>query len=526
MRLARLATLAALALAMAVFAVQPAWAIKDADIDWGTDYNGGDWGFKYVRPVGAEQGELSTYFNVRHSQSRYNKTITGPYADGAPSVTTIIGARLGVDYSPFTARTSGSSRILGYRVAGYPLRLGNAAFVLDGTYGFGYYTSDELFDGTPKIMGPLTGYWALGARGTVGRTSLTLAALSRPDQQPDPERLLWNYSAIVETPAPFVPRLSLKGSYAAWQGSPHPDRETDWLYELTANWDVRPGVLSVRAGTRNSEIDTDDAFSRNRANHVRVWMRNDSSEDYAWIRNSGRDEIRRIWRYDESYSAGLTYAFATGRAAHEFKVDYNTTNPRHRGDLDDHLEFGLTTRFLGASLQQTFSVMVPDDATIDRASPGVFDEARNRYDYSLLFNSPRYRLPFDIGAQVRIAWELDHNHVDGTRDHSILGLHLSTVKQVWKARNVNFDGIFIYDLPYAYSVAQDPFKYALRATYNAPNGVKFRLEYLSSRDYANNTREVHSEPLYVAYAPFRFYDPEENENDVFHGVRILVSVPF
>ena len=524
MRLARLATLA---LILAVLGAHAAWAIQDADINWGTDPNSGDWGFKYLRPVGAEEGELTAFFNIRHSQSRYNKTINGPYADGAPSVTTIIGARLGVDYSPFTARTSSESRILGFRVAGYPLRLGSAAFILDGTYGFGSYTADELFNAAPKIIGPSLGYWALGARGTVGRLSLTTAALSRPDNPTNPQRLFWNYSVTAETPVAFVPRLTLKGTYAAWQGSPHPERETDWLYELTANWDVRPGVLAVRAAARNSEIDTDDAFSRGRANHVRVWMHPDeSSHHYAWINDSGRDEIRRVWRYDEAYSAGLTYWFNTGVASHEFKADYDTTNPKHRGDLDDHLQFGLTTRYRGFSLQQTFSVMFPDEATIDRGDPGVFDEARNRYDYSLLLNSPTYRLPFGVGAQVRIAWDLDHNHVDGTRDHSIIGLHLSSVKQIWKARNVNLDGIFIYDMPYVYSAAKDPFKYALRATYNAPNGIKFRVEYLSSRDYANTTKEVHSEPLYAAYAPFRFYDPEGNENDRFHGLRVLVSVPF
>lgn len=521
MKLARCATIA---LMLAALFALPAFAVQDADIDWGKDNGSGDWGFRYVRGVDEEEGKLVTFFNIRHSRDRYNKTINGPYADGAPSVTTIVGARLGVDYSPFTARMNSSSRILGYRVAGYPLAFGNSRLTLDGTYGFGYYTGENVFDETPEIVGPLTGYWAFGAKGNVGPASVTAAALSRPDDPSDPEKLYWNYSIISEVPV--TPRITLKGTYAAWQGSPSPDRETDWLYEASATWDLRPGVLSLRAATRNSEIDTDDEFSRSRADHVRVWMHANNSEDYVWIRNSGRDEIRRIWRHDESYSVGLTRWFMTGLAAHEFKVDYTTTNPKHRNDLDDHLEFGLNTKYRGFSLEQTFSVMMPDEATTDRGDPGIYDEEMNRYDYSLLFNSPRYRLPFDFGAVVRVSWDLDYNHDQVMRDHSIIGLHVNAVKQIWKARNVNLDGVFIYDMPHAASEAKDLFKYALRATYNAPNGVRFRLEYLSSPDYASDSREVHGEPLYVRYAPFRFYDPEENENDRFHGVRLLVSVPF
>jgi hypothetical protein len=56
--------------------------------------------------------------------------------------------------------------------------------------------------------------------------------------------------------------------------------------------------------------------------------------------------------------------------------------------------------------------------------------------------------------------------------------------------------------------------------YDAPNNVKFRLEYLSSKDYKNTTKFVRNEAINDRYGDIRYYG-----NSKFHGIRLSINFP-
>lgn len=489
--------------------------IVDGDISWGENFNGGHWGITYWRGLDDDQGYMETWFNIRHSNNanRYRKHLHGAYTEPGQAVDTYFGSRLGVNYSPYTAQFHGESTALGIRIAGY--KIGN--FTLDGTYIFGRLNShtDDYWRG-PTITDILAQDIILGAQGKVGILNLR-AALLRHQISGEHH---WNYSILLDD-SEIYPNIVVNGVYAFYGAT------EDWLYEVNGTWKVNPGVLELRAGYRDSEIENVESAS------VRGCLGNCDHERHRYINNAGRDAINRIYNRDRAYNVGVTVWFNYGfDITNRLDVDFTNTNPNRRGDLDDQLSARLQSDVYlfvpGDSpwkIDQSISVLFPDPNSTTREH-AYADEGLPRYDYRLSVTSPVIDLPYDITLTGLYNYDYDRNYQVDPRQHAVLGVRLERTQDIFIFPNVRFGAIFTIDMPGRTTpVVQDPFKYALRASYTAPNGAQFRLDYVSSKDFAMGDTSVHGEPVWKRYDRYRLHGTE-NERERFDGIRFVFALPF
>src|SRR5690625_5000229 len=315
----------------------------DGDIGWGENHGDGHWGITYIRGLDDDEGSMKTWFNIHHKSSRYHKKLEGAYTEPGQSVTTLFGNRLGVNYSPYTAQFPGWSAILGVRVYGY--EFGNVA--VDGTYVFGSTGSNQQNDywQGPDNLKVTEQDFILGARTTLGQFNLRGAALRHKVGGDH----FWNYSMMVEN-SEVYPGIVLNGVYAFYGA------KEDWLYELTADWKVNPGMLEVRAGYRDSEIESVDS------NEVRGCV-NCGGQDWRYIDDAGRDAIYKIYNRDRAYNVGATTWFNFNGIINQLDVDFTNTNPNHRGDLDDQLGIRLQSDVHEFKVDQRIDVLLFDDAS-------------------------------------------------------------------------------------------------------------------------------------------------------------------
>lgn len=487
----RLALLASMLLCL-VLATTPAFALKNADIDWGTNHNGGHWGFLYSKGADDDEGRLQTYFNIRADQSRWNRKIDGAYIDGGQSLTTLFGTRLGVSYSPYVAQFDSNSKVLGIRV--YTLKWNDWSF--DGTYVFAQTHQDNHWNHTPVIVGPMKQDFLLGAKGKIGDANIS-AALVR---QNIADEFYFNYSVVADMKP--MQDLSLTLTYAGYQ------KNEDYLYNVDATWKYMPGKLEFRGGLRNSEIaSVESAEVRGPGN--------------SYVNNNGRDQINKIYNRDNSINVGATTWFDLGPVSNKLDVDFDTTNPARRGDLDDFIKVGLESKYEGFTFNQRVTVLVPDDETTNRAST-IDDLDALRYDYAITVTSPKYNLADGFAATGRVDFDWDMNYAQDSRYHAVAGLLVNGTTDIWRLKNVQVDGKVMVDMPMDKDLIEDPVKFAARAMYQAPNGVKFRVEYYSSEDYSKGTTFVHGEELHKRYEAYRFY----GAGDTPQGLRVIAAIPF
>lgn len=483
-----------------LLAVTPVFAEKDADIDWGNDYKSGHWGFVYTKGPDDEEGSLQTYFNIQSDQSRWRKQFDGAYIDGGQSLTTMFGTRLGVNYSPYVAQFHGESTVLGLRI--YTFKWNDWSF--DGTYVIAHTHQNNHWNHTPAIVGPMKQDILLGAKGSIGDASIT-AALVR--QKLDDE-FYFNYSVVADVKP--MPDLSLTLTYAGYQAN------EDWLYNVDATWKYMPGKLEFRAGLRNSEIDAVDS----KAVRGSGFTGGEESKS-AYVNKSGRDAINKIYNRDNSVNVGATTWFNLGPVSNKLDVDYDTTNPSRRGDLDDFIKVALNSTYEGFTFNQRATVLVPDEKTTNRAST-IEDTDALRYDYAITVTTPKYNLANGFTAQGRLDFDWDMNYTEDNRYHTVAGLLVNGTTDIWRLKKVQVDGRVIVDMPMDKDLIEDPVKFAVQAKYDAPNGVKFRVEYYSSNDYSKTTTWVHGEELQKRYEVYRFYAG----NDTPQGLRVIAGIPF
>lgn len=500
----KLALVASLVLCL-MLASLPAFAVKDADIDWGTNHNGGHWGFTYTKAPGAEEGSLQSYFNIRSDQSRWNKKIDGAYVEGGQNLTTLFGTRIGVSYSPYVAQFHGESTVLGIRV--FPYQWNDWSF--DGTYVIAHTHQSNHWNHTPVIVGPSKQDILLGAKGKLSDIELS-AALVRHEIG---DKFYYNYSLIAD--AKPMTDLSVKLTYAGYQ------MNKDWLYNVDATWKYMPNKLEFRAGFRNSEIVAVDSAA------VRGGGFTGGDDDKkAYVNKAGRNAINAIYNRDQSVNLGATTWFGLGPVDNKLTVDYDTTNPAKRNDVDDVIKVGLESKYEGFAFNQWTTVIVPDENTTARSST-INDATANRYDYGLTVTTPKYELGYGFTATGRLDFDWDMNYDTENRYHTIAGLIVSGKQDIWKLKNVALDAKVAVDMPKEKTIIEDPVKFAGRAMYQAPNGIKFRAEYYSSVDYAAGgpggaAKWVHGQELHQRYGAYRFY--EDWNSPV--GLRVVVGVPF
>jgi hypothetical protein len=503
-----LGTLLVLALSVPVFAQ------VHGTIDFGSNNDSGAWGFTYYRELGAQQGTIQPYMNIKKNSSRFNKAVPGAYVDGGQRLMTMIGNKLGVNYSSYIASFHNDNRHAGLRIQGYKLNTPFGELTFDGTYVFALAPDDPgstwqppAYEGKKDIL--------LGMTGNIDPLSATIKAAARYINY-GADNWFWDYS--VELNTTIIPKVTINAVRAGYL------EKNDWLHEITANWKVIPGTLEVKGGYRNSQIDSVD-YLVYKGGVVATPAQQDR-----YINDAGRNAINAIFNRDESYNVGATLWFDLGAIENKLDIGYDTTNPAKRGDFDDQVSVSLETNYKGFSIKQSADILIPDPTT-DPANrnSAINDPDLYRYDYRLAITTPSVSLPFGISANGLINYDWDSNYLAYNRDFTAFGVKLSTTKDIFKMRKIVFDAYAFVDVPGEPVELNewDLFKYVVRARYTAPNNIRFQAEYVSSENCELNGTWVHNEPLYKRYAPYLFHPAgSDSSPDRFSGFRFIVGIPF
>jgi len=514
-------TLLAMVVSLPAFAAND---VEDPIADWKFGDKGGTWGFVYQLDHDddgfVDQGALTPYYNINHQKGPRNITARGAYIRDGQDVNTVLGVRLGVDYSPYIANFDGFNRIVGVRVGKFVYEFGPVKLNLDGTYAFTHVVPGrDAKEGKPNtIFGPRKNDILLGADIDVEDVLGLKVAMSRysvDNNDPDEGPFDYYYNVAAEAKTEVIPGLNLTGVYAYY------NQYKDWLYEVTAKYQVIPGVLSVRAGHRNSVFEAVAGKTYDKLAVVGGANANNKEERYI----GNLDPLKNLYNRDNSINVGANYKFTYDVLEAVLDVEYDTTNPAKRGDFDDVITVSLDAKALGFKLFQKLGVIIPDDETDDDVRHSdIHDPTANRMDYEVDFATPKYSLdvPFadEVFAIGRVNFDWDKNYVEKSRYQTIASVELGAQGDVWRLDDFYFGAILAYDLPSDDSMIKDPFKYALIAKYQAPNRIAFRLEYQNSVDYADSSKWIHNKNLNDRYDEIRFYD-----NSKFGGIRFAVAFP-
>lgn len=535
-RILLMVTLLVLALSFAALADDAGVGnVEDPNAEFKFGDKNGQWGFVYLLPfVPDESGEfkfdegtLTPYYKINAAEWKgpFNKKVTGAYVTGGQSVDTILGIHLPVKYSPYIAQFHDQNRILGVKVGQFVYEFGPVRIGLDGTYAFTHVlaNADKVVGKPSQIFGPRRNDILLDIDASYADILDVDIAVNRYSVPKDKAEAKAEYDyyynfAVEAALKNVVPGLNVSGVYAYYQPQKAEDdneQKADYLYEITATYDVLPEVLTLRAGHRNSEFE--DGFEKPSV----VGGPDAGNEKTRYI--ADLRPIETIYKRDKSFNVGATYKFVYDVIDAKLDVDYDTTNRNQRGDLDDNVVVKLDTKALGYNLYQEFSVLIPDKNTTDRGNM-INEVTKNRLDYALDFATPEYELPVSFAdkvfARARVNFDWDQNYTDKNRYQTIASVELGAQADIWRLDDLYVGGIFAYDMPSDEDVIKDAFKFALIGKYDAPNGIKFRVEYQSSADYANDKKFVHGKPLNDRYDQIRYYD-----NSKFHGVRVSVGFP-
>ncbi|MGB4427948.1 MAG: hypothetical protein WBJ55_11585 [Limnochordia bacterium] len=522
-----LTTLLVLALSVSAFAAKK---VKYPSAEWEFGDDKDQWGLVYELFYDSEgefpeEGYLKPFYKINGKKGPWNITVKGAYIKDGQKVDTVFGARLPVNYSPYIAKFDSKSRIVGLSVGTFNYEFGPVVLALQGGWMFSHVTladNQDDVEGSPNsFFGPRRNDILLDVDSTIADVLDLDIALNRYSVPVagDPDKLYdYYYNVAVEAQlTDVVPGLTLTGLYAFYS------QDKDWLYEVTADYEVIPETLWLRAGHRNS------MFWEDHENEVEgTWNKpsvlgGPDASDGKTRYIADTKPIENLYKRGNSINVGATYKFTYDVLEAELKADYDTTNPKARGDLDDLVSLSLNTTALGFELNQKFDVLLLDEDTTARDSAPVLDGAKNRLDYALDFYTPQYSLPVDFAdvfVQGIVNFDWDKNYVADSRYHAIAAVEVGATADVWRLPNLYLGGIFAYDMPSDKDLIKNPFKFALISKYDAPNGIKFRLEYLSSVDYATKTKFVHNDDLNARYDDIRYYG-----NSKFHGIRLSVGFP-
>ena len=130
-------------------------------------------------------------------------------------------------------------------------------------------------------------------------------------------------------------------------------------------------------------------------------------------------------------------------------------------------------------------------------------------------------MPGNLNAVFRLDLDMDMNYTDliEKQVYTLAGMRLYTTKSLWRFKNVERDSFFLLSLAGEDYKKRDPFKYSLMAKYNAPNGLRFRLQYFGSDDFKERPRDIFG---IERFAPYRWYYNDLGKT----GLRLVVAVPF
>lgn len=533
-KLSKLALLTAvLVLAMSVSAL----AVKYQSAEWEFGDEKNQWGLVYLLEYGEDgefpdEGILMPFFKITFEGDKewakekiaglYNISWTGPYIKDGKELKTTFGVRLPVKFSPYIAEFNNNKHV-GLYVEGLDYEFGPANLALK----FAWMFPNPLAGNATTKYGttdPYDGPWAndllVDLALKVDVLQLDVALNRYAEDKEDPSEGLYDYYHNVAVEAQLkdaIPGLTLNGVYAFYQ------QDKDWLYEVKADYKVSD-ALKVWAGHRNSKF-WDDYENEIEGTWKKTSVMGGASTDKNVAYVGEGKTIEALYKRDNSIDFGAEYSFAFDPVTGKLTASYDTTNPKARGDFDDVIAVGLNTKAYDFTLNQAVNVYLADEDTTEAARQATpyNDLDKPRIDYALDFYTPKYNLPVDFASafiQGKVNFDYDTNFVEDSRYHLIGAVEVGVTADVWRLPGLYLGGIFAYDMPSDKEQIEDPFKYALILKYDAPNKVKFRLEYLSSADYKNTTKFVRNEAINDRYGDIRYYG-----NSKFHGIRLSVGFP-
>ena len=469
----------------------------DMDIPWragheaALGYQSGYWGFTYELDHRQDESKLQPYYNIEKSYARWNKTIRGPLVEGGQVVNTTIGARLGSFYTPYVAFMD--DKLLGMRIHGFKWdapKWCNLTF--DGTYIFGHLSGSSLWKGPELIDGK--GTYALNLKGNFIGMKVNNTVLHYYNNTKD--RYFSNYS--LEGEANFSRKMRLSGVYAGYQ------ENTDWLYGLHYRWDIIPSFLRFESSLQDSEVKN---LSVIRGPQNMYIMKPDDSRELDPLEEAaflGRcfNIGPTVWAQIGPTKNMLKLNYATSA-----KTDFRSTAPIAVPQLPRFL-VGLSTVYQNFIVQNTYYLLKTNQV------------ARSFYKLGFVAN-PGYELPHNLNALIRLDFDFNSNYIstEEMRVFSLAGLRLYTNRDIWKFKKVELDSYWMLWLAGEDYDDVNPFKFTLMAKYNAPNGLKFRLQYFSSDDFKYQMLDIFGQDR---YEPYRWYRNDLGKS----GLRLVVAIPF
>ena len=187
------------------------------------------------------------------------------------------------------------------------------------------------------------------------------------DEETDENVFNYYYNLAAEAAVELLPGLNLTGLYAFYS------QDGDWLYEVTAEYEVIPEVLTVRAGHRNSEFYTYEDGEKVAGG---TWDKpsviggpKKDDDKLRFIANT--NPLKDLYNRGNSINVGATHNFSYDIVEATLNADYDTTHPKVRGDLDDNFKVSLDTYALDFNLYQELSVLVPDEKLITRLAKSM-----------------------------------------------------------------------------------------------------------------------------------------------------------
>lgn len=465
--------------------------VYDADIPWWAgsyyNYDSGYWGFAYLKDP--EKDQFDSYFNIN---TRQYKMITGAYVEGGQRVYTMIGRDLGVDYSPYIANLE--KHVLGLRVLGYRWNaLGFGRFDIDTTTILGYSSSGTVWrinTGKPDF--------AVNVTGNLLKLNLNGTMLRLYDDTI--ENYYTNY--VIGGNIQLIPRrLTLQGIYGQYE------KNKDWFYEVNVGLNLIPGALRFDGAIRDSRfVNVDDPAVRGPDGKY-VFFDKEKVVDYLLE----RDKLLDVSLLGKSFNLGPTINFNLMGTSNMLKIEYASVAPPYTPPpLDPQTAVILETNYDIFSFRQHYVNMIPERE----------NAAKRQFYRFQVIAEPQLDLPYGFRATLRFNFDYDKNYREESlkpRSYSQLGLQLATARDILRFKNVKFDGFCLLEREVGY--VTEPFKYGWMVRYDAPNGVKFRIQYFNSKDFKDPLLDPFGNDRYKVYRWYR------NDAKV-QGWRIVLGIPF
>lgn len=478
----------------------------EMDIPWRAgnyyNYRSGNWGFTYSWDLEAEKPSLQPYYNIEILYNRWNKTIRGPLKEGGQSVKTVFGANLDIQYSPYVATFD--QGVLGLRISEYEWDLAkNSNIKLDGTYVFGFLNTRTSLWKDPELVGA-NGDYVININGNLSEFEFNNTVLRYFHK--DNERYYNNHALEWKLPL-FSKRFNLTGVNASYQ------QENDFLYELSGNFNLIPGVLFWEATLRdNSKLDFSTGGIRGGGDRYIT-----RPIEPPLLQHDFLEQMNFLGRY---HNFGPTLFLKLGPTTNMIKLDYASTarkdfyvtTPLAVGSVPDNprIALGVMTDYQNFKIQNLFYRQLQEEGY------------KNRSFYRLgIIAEPEYPLFNNVKTDFLLDFDIDQNYtsVDEQKIFSMAGMRLSTKREILGFKNVELSSSIMLSLGSEDYRNVDPLKYALMAKYDAPNGLRFRLQYFSSDDFQNQSLDIFGIDRYKSY---RWYYNDLQAN----GFRFIIALPY